>query len=82
MGAPEAWGSSARSRGRGVIAFLWSFISAMGFAMSGFLLRDGEFRLSGIVFVVTWLWFLFPKIPKWMLQLAGRRYNGHRQAAA
>lgn len=65
-----------------MIAFFWSFISAMGFALSGFLLRDGEFRLAGILFMVTWLWFLFPKIPKWMIGQAGRLFNGHRKSAA
>lgn len=60
--------------------FLWSFISAIGFVLSGFLLRDGEFRLSVILFVATWIWFLFPKLPKWMLRRAGRFFGGQRKA--
>jgi hypothetical protein len=65
-----------------VIAFFWSFVSAMGFALSGFFLRDGEFRISGIIFMATWLWFLFPKIPKWMIRQIGRLFHGQRKAAA
>lgn len=64
-----------------MIAFFWSFVAALGFALSGFLLRDGEFRLSGILFLVTWLWFLFPRIPKWMIRQAGRLFRGYRKAA-
>jgi len=64
-----------------VIAFLWSFISAVGFALSGFLLRDGEFRLAVILFGGAWLWLVFPKIPMWLIRQTGKMFHGHRKAA-
>jgi len=65
-----------------MIAFLWSFIVSLGFTLSGFLLRDGEFRLAGIFFFATWTWLLFPKIPMWLIRQAGKLLGGHRKAAA
>jgi len=62
-----------------MITFLWSFFVAFGFAMAGFLLREGEFRLSVILFFVTWAWFLFPKAPMWLIRQAGRLFHGRRK---
>lgn len=64
-----------------MINFLWAFVTSLGFAMSGFLLRDGEFRLSGISFFATWIWFLFPKLPMWLIRQARKLFNGHRKVA-
>lgn len=61
-----------------MINFLWSFVVSLGFAMSGFLLRDGEFRLAGIFFFATWGWLIFPKIPMWLLRQAGRLFHSHK----
>ena len=65
-----------------MITFFWSFIMSLGFALSGFLLRDGEFRLAGIVFLVTWGWLLFPKIPKWSIQQIAKLFSSRRKATA
>jgi len=65
-----------------VIAFFWSFAVSLGFVLSGFLLRDGEFRLAGILFFATWAWLLFPKIPMWLIRQAGKLLGGQRKAAA
>lgn len=65
-----------------MIAFFWSFITALGFVISGFLLRDGEFRLSVIVFFASWVWLAFPKIPMWAIRQAGKLFHGHHKAAA
>jgi hypothetical protein len=61
-----------------VINFLWSFVVSLGFALSGFLLRDGEFRLAGIFFFATWAWLIFPKIPMWLIRQVGRLFSTHK----
>jgi len=64
-----------------VIAFLWSCIVVAGFMISGFLLRDMEFRLSAITFFATCAWFAFPKIPMWLIRQAGRLLHAQRKTA-
>lgn len=64
-----------------MIAFFWSFVTALGFATSGFLLRDGEFRLSVIVFFASWAWLAFPKIPMWAIRQVGRLFHAQRKTA-
>jgi len=63
-----------------MISFLWSTISAIGFMASGFLLRDGELRLSGMAALAAWAWLMFPKIPMWLIGAALRKLNGARAA--
>jgi hypothetical protein len=65
-----------------MITFFWSFVTAFGFAASGFLLREGEFKIAGILFVATWVWLTFPKMPMWLIRQMGKLFNGHRKAAA
>lgn len=59
-----------------MITFIWSFITAFGFTASGVLLREGEFRLSGILFAMSWVWLVFPKIPTWIIRRLGRMFTG------
>lgn len=63
-----------------MIVFFWSFVTAFGFLGSGFLLRDGEFRLSAILFFATWVWLVFPKIPMWVIRQMGKLFHGHPKA--
>jgi hypothetical protein len=65
-----------------MIAFFWSFIAAIGFTFSGVLLREGEFRISAILFVSAWAWLVFPKLPMWLIRQTGRLLHGQRKAAA
>jgi hypothetical protein len=65
-----------------MISFVWSMVAALAFTISGVLLRDGEFRLSGITFVAAWAWLVFPKIPMWAIRQTGRLFHGQRKAAA
>jgi hypothetical protein len=65
-----------------MISFCWSLVTALGFAAAGFLLREAEFRLAGILFVATWAWLVFPKIPMWAIRQVGRLLHGQRKAAA
>jgi len=58
-----------------VISFLWMTVTALGFTVSGVLLREGEFRLSGILFVLSWIWLVFPKVPMWILRRLGRLFT-------
>jgi hypothetical protein len=51
-------------------------VTAFGFTVSGVLLREGEFRLFGILFLLSWAWLVFPKIPMWILRRIGKTFRG------
>lgn len=57
-------------------------VTALGFTASGVLLREGEFRLTGILFVLSWAWLVFPKIPMWILRKLGRMFRGSTAGGA
>jgi len=65
-----------------MIAFLWSTVAALGFMASGFLLRDGEFRLAMMAAVTAWVWLVFPKIPMWAIGGIVKRLKKGRPVAS
>lgn len=65
-----------------MISFMWSLATAIGFLVSGVLLREGEFRLAAILFVAAWLWMVFPKVPMWTLKKIGGLWRGDRRPVA
>lgn len=63
-----------------MVTLFWMLLTAAGFMSAGALLWEGEWRIGGALFCVTWLWMMFPKAVAGVFRMLGRGLPGRKSA--